>query len=80
MSAPLVICVEVEIPELSLRGYSLFVEFTEDDHLWTIACSNRAIVTVPQKKVLMGKSYTANRGQTAEDMKKLFELRGLSPC
>lgn len=70
------ISVECEIPELGQRGYSLFVE-TGDDNLWTIACSNRAIVTVTQKKVLMAKCYTSGRGLTAADMKTIFERAGL---
>lgn len=74
----LAIKVEVEIPELHQRGYSLFVETTGDDAWWTIACANRAIVTVPQKKVLMGRSYSDNRGKTAADMIDLFNRVGLS--
>lgn len=75
---PVVIHVEVEIPELGLRGYSMFVTFSDDDAFWTIACSNRAIVTVPQKKVLMGRSYTENRGLDAAGIKAHFEKAGLS--
>lgn len=76
---PLVYHVEVEIPELGLRGYSMFVTFTDDDAMWTVACSNRAIVTVPQKKVLLARSYTEGRGLNAQGMKDLFEKIGLAP-
>lgn len=72
------ISVEVEIPELGLRGYSLFVSTTNDDTWWTIACENRAIVTVPQKKVLMARSYSNGRGTDAKKMKEVFARAGLS--
>ena len=75
----LVFHIEVEIPELDLRGYSLFVTFTDDDIFWTVGCSNRAIVTVPQKKVLMVRNYTEGRGLDAAGMKEVFEGAGLSP-
>lgn len=69
--------VEVVIPELSQRGYSLFVETTPDDNYWTIACSNCAVVTVPQKKILIARSYTEGRGMTANEMKEVFKKAGL---
>jgi hypothetical protein len=69
--------VEVVIPELGQRGYSLFVETTPDDNYWTIACSNCAVVTVPQKKMLIARSYTDGRGLDAAGMKEVFTRAGL---
>ena len=69
---------EVEIPELGLQGWTMFVYTDEHEAWWTVACENRAIVTVQQKKLVLAKSYSEDRGMLADDMKKTFGRAGLS--
>ena len=70
--------IEVEIPELGLRGWSMFIYTDEHEAWWTVACENRAVVTVPQKKIVLVKNYSEDRGMSADDMKKTFARAGLS--
>lgn len=55
------------------HGYAIMVETTAHDQLWTVAIDNGALVTFPQDKIRMGKSYTHGRRLGDPEMKKILE-------
>jgi hypothetical protein len=50
------------------KGYAFMIETENHDNWYTIILANRAIVTLPQEKFLVQKSYTHSRGTTKDDM------------
>lgn len=66
------------------RGYVFAIEFEKADNWYTILLQNRAIVTLPQEKVLTLPSYSHGRDISDDAMKaavKKFaeKLRGDHP-
>lgn len=57
------------------RGRALLVERTQHDYFWTVALDTCALVTFPQDKILIGRSYTHGRGITDEQMETYIRER-----
>ena len=62
--------IEVETP----LGYGtvLFVESGERDLWWTVALESRAVVTFPQRKIRVERSYTHGHGISDEEMRRII--------
>lgn len=50
------------------RGRALFMEVSAHDYYWTVALDNCAIVTFPQDKITIHRSYTHGRDITDDQM------------
>ena len=54
------------------RGFALFVDTSPHQNWWTVAISETcALITYPQNKIKIHRSYTHGRGITDEMMKEL---------
>jgi hypothetical protein len=53
-------------------GYALFVETTAQDHFWTVALDNGALVTFPQDQVRAARNYTRRRGIDDAEMRAIL--------
>jgi hypothetical protein len=57
------------------NGRAILVERTPHDYWWTVAMDdNRALVTFPQNKLRICRSYTQERGISDEEMKEIISL------
>lgn len=54
-------------------GYAIIFETGEHDNYWTVALENGAIVTFPQNKIRVCRSYTHGRGISDEEMKEIIK-------
>jgi hypothetical protein len=64
--------IEVETP--IGKGRALFVERTPHDYWWTVALNDSAaLVTFPQNKIRITRSYTQGRGISDEEMRKIVK-------
>lgn len=57
------------------HGYAIIFESGEDDNWWTVALDDGAIVTFPQAKVRLSRSYSHARGLGAREMRKIVRRR-----
>lgn len=57
------------------HGYAVIFESGEDDNWWTVALENGAIVTFPQSKVRLSRSYSHGRGISDKQMRKMVRRR-----
>ena len=55
------------------NGFAILVEKNQHEQYWTVAMENGAIVTFPQSKIRICKSYTHNRGISDEEMKEIIK-------
>ena len=54
------------------KGRALFIEYTAHDYYWTIALENCALVTFPQNKLRICRSYTHGRSVTDDEMMQII--------
>ena len=54
-------------------GYVLVVELDEHDNWWTVALDTGVVVTFPQDKIRIARSYTHGRGISDEEMRRIIE-------
>jgi hypothetical protein len=54
------------------EGYAILVEINNHDQWWTVILDNGALVTFPQNKLRVCRSYTHSRGLFTEEMKKII--------
>lgn len=54
-------------------GHAMFIEFGEYDTCWTVVLENQAVVTFPQEKIRVSRSYTHGRGISDKQMRKLIK-------
>lgn len=59
-------------------GYAILVESNAHDQYWTIALNNGALVTFPQEKIRISKSYTHSRGISNDEMKEIIKVKNVS--
>lgn len=59
-------------------GYAILVETNAHDQYWTVALNNGALVTFPQHKVRISRSYTHERGISDEEMKEIIKVKNVS--
>lgn len=55
------------------EGYAILIEAQQHDYWWTVVLDNGAIVTFPQNKLRVCRSYTHERGISDEEMKRIIE-------
>lgn len=63
--------IPVEVKHLG-KGVAILIECGMHDYKWTIVFETRAIVTVPQNKVLVQKDFTNNRGISAKMLRDII--------
>jgi hypothetical protein len=56
-------------------GHVMFVEFGEFDTHWTVVLETQAIVTFPQEKIRVSRSYSHGRNLSDREMRKLVKKR-----
>jgi hypothetical protein len=54
-------------------GHAIFIEFGEHDTFWTVAMETSAIVTFPQEKIRISRSYTHSRGISDAQMRRIIK-------
>lgn len=55
------------------HGYAMFIEGGEQDNFWLVALDNCTLVTFPQEKIRVSRSYTHGRGISDAQMRKLIK-------
>jgi hypothetical protein len=59
-------------------GHAIMVETNAHDQYWTVALENGALVTFPQHKIRMSRSYTHERGISDDQMKEIIKVKNVS--
>ena len=59
-------------------GHAIMVETNAHDQYWTVALENGALVTFPQHKKRMSRSYTHERVISDEQMKEIIKVKNFS--
>ncbi|MGJ5075483.1 hypothetical protein [Bradyrhizobium oligotrophicum] len=54
-------------------GHAMFIEFGEYDTCWTVVLETQAVVTFPQEKIRISRSYTHGRGISDDQMKQIIK-------
>lgn len=54
------------------KGYAFLIETENHDNWYTIILDTRAIVTLPQEKILAQRSYSHGRSMSDDDIKKII--------
>jgi hypothetical protein len=54
-------------------GQALFVETSQQDHFWTVALDNGALVTFTQDQVRMARNYTRHRRLDDAEMRAIVD-------
>jgi hypothetical protein len=73
MTKPVIVLDEwipVETPQG--KGYAFLIETENHDNWYTIILDSRAIVTLPQEKILAQRSYSHGRSMSDDDIKKII--------
>ena len=59
------------------QGHAIMVETNAHDQYWTVALENGALVTFPQHKIRICRSYTHERGITDTEMKDIIKVKNV---
>lgn len=51
----------------------MFIEFGEFDTIWTVAMENQTVVSFPQEKIRISRSYTHGRGISDAQMRQIIK-------
>jgi hypothetical protein len=54
-------------------GHAIFIEFGEFDTTWTVAMENQTVVSFPQEKIRISRSYTHGRGISDAQMRQIIK-------
>ncbi len=60
------------------KGYAIMVESTAHEQYWTVALDGGALVTFPQQKIRISRSYTHERGISDDQMKEIIKVKNVS--
>lgn len=60
-------------------GHAMFIEFGEFDTWWTVVLENQAVVTFPQEKIKVSRSYTHGRGISDSQMRRIIKPSTRTP-
>ena len=55
------------------EGYAMLFEAGEHDAYWTVVLENGAVVTFPQDRIRVSRSYTHGRGISDAEMREIIE-------
>ena len=55
------------------RGYAILIESEPHDQWWTVVLDSGAVVTFPQERIRVQRSYTLGRGIDDAEMTEIIE-------